>query len=56
MTTELLARLGARDVTEVADQIQAAHAELPKEKCMAWLHKWRYPGKAGGCDIHSEED
>lgn len=55
MTAELLARLGAEEVESVRERIQQAHAELPKEKCMAWRHQQRYPGKEGGCDIHGNE-
>lgn len=56
MTVDLLARLGARDAATVTDQIRAAHSELPREKCMAWRHAMRFPGKEGGCDIHPTEE
>jgi hypothetical protein len=56
VTAELLAKLGAVDVTSVRDQIRAAHAELPEGKCQAWRHQMRFSGKEGGCDIHPVED
>lgn len=53
MTVDLLSKLsGELDARTVRDQIRAAHEVLPEEKCMAWLHQQKYPGKEGGCDIH----
>jgi hypothetical protein len=55
VTVDLLARLGAKDVTTVADAIRAAHEGLSEGQCMAWRHKMKHPDKEGGCDVHPVE-
>lgn len=54
MSLDYLARISSTTTESVAEQVRRAHSELSREKCMAWLHQRKFPGKDGGCDVHGE--